>query len=106
MTKEEIKTVCEADPQMMFWAMVLFAEVSVLVDTVRNQQYSPKEVWNIIESKVREFDRILLARTVEQAKGGLDKLSSLESRVKDLERAMVVIVAGPQWRERLEEEES
>ncbi len=86
MKKNEIKAVCETDEKLQWWAMVLFAEISELVN-YQQQTDSMGEVkhyYSVIITKVKEFERLLIQRQVEKAE---DK-PTLEQRVEVLERKM------------------
>jgi hypothetical protein len=73
MTKEEIKEVCQEDDKMEWWAMVLFAEISVIVTEAEHARHEPKEVWPIIKAKVEEFPKLLVLRTIARAKAANEK---------------------------------
>jgi hypothetical protein len=66
MTKNEIKTLCEDDNKLQWWAMVLFAEIC---DMVQNG-YSPDDpaVCSVIKCKVDEFPKLVIQRQLEKVK--------------------------------------
>ena len=39
MTKDQVKTICEADEKLQWWAMVLFAEISDLVHHTYSEKH-------------------------------------------------------------------
>lgn len=69
MTKPEIKMICEDDPQMQWWAMVLFAEISDLVHYIElhNEPFDDA-VKNIICRKIKEFKDLFLAHQIKKIK--------------------------------------
>lgn len=83
MTKDEVKTLCEADPQLCWWAMVLFAEICDQ-ETLSRSGWGANELYPQVQYKVKEFDRLVIQRSMEKAKGKPD----LESRVEALEKAV------------------
>lgn len=88
MTKEQIKTICEADDKLQWWAMILFAEISELISHSNLDIRDPldvKIIYDITKRKVEEFPMLIVQRTLEQANGKISKLDELEKRVKKLE---------------------
>lgn len=92
MNKQQIKTICEADDKLEWWAMVLFAEFSELVETIEHGGYDPKEMWSLIKGKAAEFPRLVVRRAEEKAteQAGKDaeaagRLAALEGKVLELE---------------------
>lgn len=88
MTKDQVKTVCEADDHLQWWAMVLFAEISELIlhsnlDT--RDLHDAKILYDMTKRKVEEFPFFIVQRTLDQAKDKLSRLDKLEQRVKKLE---------------------
>lgn len=68
LTKDEIKNLIDADPKLMWWAAVLFAEISVLVNSDQNNTVPfPKEFCSIIKAKVNEFPLLVIQRAHEKA---------------------------------------
>lgn len=65
MTKDEIKLLCETDDKLQWWAMVLFAEISALVNS---QKDIDEDICTFIRMKVDEFPRLVVCRSLEKAK--------------------------------------
>jgi hypothetical protein len=85
LTKQEVKTLAEADDQLQWWAMVLFAEVSDLAMSADHGGYDATAIYPLIVQKVKEFERIVVRRQVERA-AKPDDGKTLEERVAELER--------------------
>lgn len=83
MTKDEIKTLCEADDQLCWWAMVLFAEICQYAEA-RFSGYEDRSLWPYVVAKVEEFPRLVIQRQIDKVKNKPD----LESRVVALEKAV------------------
>lgn len=58
MTKDDVKSICEADPQMQWWAMVLFAELCDYSAAKDNQAINDTELSSMVSKKVKEFSSI------------------------------------------------
>lgn len=83
MIKQEVKTLCEADDKLQWWAALLFAEISEL-----EQQCHPGDeaaCWSLTRAKVKEFPKLVIQRQLEQAAGKRSRLDELEQRVAKLE---------------------
>ncbi len=87
MTKDEVKTLCEADPKLQWWAMVLFAELLEFHEMLRlNPRTKDNErFWVLASDKVAEFPRLVIQRQLEKAAEERNLLVDLEVRVAKLE---------------------
>lgn len=85
MNKESIKTLCEANPQLQWWSMVLYAEISELVEYCRRRvENMDAAAIQVIISKVDEFPRLVVQEALNAAKGkpSYDKrLGVIEAKV-------------------------
>ena len=89
MNKQRVKDLCEGNPQLEWWAMVLFAEVCDLVEYDKNSQGSyEKEAYKIIKQKTEEFDHLVIQEMEKQTKERLQKLPSIEERLTTLEQTV------------------
>ena len=66
MTKDEVKALCEADDQLCWWAMVLFAEISELA--AGSYRYDNQVVADYVRCKTGEFPRLVVQRQLEKLK--------------------------------------
>jgi hypothetical protein len=66
--KEEVKALCEADPQLQWWAMVFFAEVCDLVHHLKDDD---SLLATMIRQKAAEFPAQVVYEQVRKAKGGV-----------------------------------
>lgn len=85
MNKDAIKTLCESDPRLQWWAMVLFAEISEMVDY--QQGRFDAAVMKVIATKVDEFPRLVVQESLNKAKGELtydQRLGAVEKAIKKL----------------------
>lgn len=82
-TKEEIKTICEADGHMQWWAMVLFAEMSELLLASEQGVADQKMFLNLLKSKADEFNGLVFQAKLKQSKE--DSITSVTDAVKDLQ---------------------
>lgn len=71
MTKDDIKLLCESDEKLEWWAMVLFAEIAAMIESYPKPDDA---IYTLIVAKVREFDRLVIQRSLELAK---EKISNL-----------------------------
>lgn len=71
MTKADVKLLCEADDHLQWWAMVLFAEISELVDS--SAGYGAEAVFPLIATKVKEFPGLVIERAKQKAKEAEEK---------------------------------
>lgn len=65
MTKEEVKLICENDPQMQWWAMVLFAEIMAVVDSLKDND---KDLAFYTRLKTDEFPRLVVQNQINKFK--------------------------------------
>lgn len=71
MTKKEIKSLCEDDPQLQWWAMVLFAEIcEVATGPYREDRDA---VFRFVQQKEAEFPRLVIQRQLEKAKNKVEE---------------------------------
>ncbi len=84
MTKDQVRTLCEADDKLQWWAMVLFAEICELTAGSMYRE-DGKSCWPIVLGKVAEFTNQVIQRQLEAAEGKLGRLDELEARVAKLE---------------------
>lgn len=74
MTKQEVKDLCEDDDKLQWWAMVLFAEICELVQTIDNAYGGdPQTLTKMVRGKVQEFPRLVIQRQLEKAKENREK---------------------------------
>lgn len=66
MTKNEIKSLCEDDTQLQWWAMVLFAEICEVISGGYGQDRDA--VFRFVQQKEAEFPRLVIQRQLERAK--------------------------------------
>lgn len=86
MTKNDVKTICEADDELQWWAMVLFAEIS---DTATGYYgKDPDVIVRTVMSKVEEFPRLVIQRQKEIAEGTVKEEVSLEQRIRVIEEKL------------------
>ena len=70
MTKDEIQLLCKADEELSYWAVTLFAEISALLDTYQEPDLA---VLSVIRTKVKEFDRLVIQRSLDKAAIEIEK---------------------------------
>lgn len=76
LTKQDIKDLCEANDQLQWWAMVLFAEISELVTHYKSTgQDLTRGAIDVIQTKVDEFPRLVVQEAIKQSK---EKLGEVE----------------------------
>lgn len=85
MTKDEVKTICEADPELQWWAMVLFAEISDLVHNTYQNQFDYAYV-SVLYTKIKEFESLIIQSKLNQSKNN----PTIEQRVAVLEKKLGV----------------
>lgn len=88
MTKDQVKTLGEGDPQLQWWAMVLFAEVCEMVEHAESNQYEARVAWPYVVAKAKEFERLVVRRKLEDVKAEGDQIGQLAVRVGRLEDAV------------------
>ena len=81
MTKDQVKTICEADEKLQWWAMVLFAEISDLVHHTYSEKHFDIGHISVLFQKVNEFKELIVHNKLQESKN----LPSLEQRVKLIE---------------------
>lgn len=88
MTKDEVKTLCEDDDKLQWWAMVLFAEImevaSVGASYENNEKaiarYVEKAIARYVRIKVEEFPRLVIQRQLEKVKEKLDSTETEDEK--------------------------
>ncbi len=83
MNKDQVKTICEADETLKWWAMLLFAEISDFTNIVHQSQFDSACV-AVLYRKVKEFESIVIHSKFQESK----KLPSLEQRVRLIEEKL------------------
>lgn len=68
MTKNDVKTLCEDDDKLQWWAMVLFAEIMEVASVGAPYADDDEAVANYVRSKAAEFPRLIVQRQLEKAK--------------------------------------
>lgn len=86
MTKDQVKVICEADPELQWWAMVLFAEISDLTHHCYQNQFDAAYV-SILYTKVKEFEGLIIQSKLNQSKNN----PTLEKRVADIEKKLGIV---------------
>ncbi len=66
MTKVEVKSLCEADDKLQWWAMVLFAEIAEVAES--GYRDDDKVIAQYVRAKIAEFPRLVIQRQLEKAK--------------------------------------
>lgn len=79
MIKADIKSLCEGNKKMAWWAMVLFAEICEVVHNCERDH--PDFIKQYAVGKAKEFERLIVMNAVESAK----ELPSMRERVEALE---------------------
>ena len=72
-TKDQIKLLCEDNPQLQWWAMILFAEISDLLHGQLNANDDIKMLANYVKAKVEEFPRLVIHESLNAAKLRLEE---------------------------------
>ncbi len=68
MTQAEVKTLCEADDKLQWWAMVLFAEIAGFVPQAEEfGGDANKLIADYVRNKTKEFPRLVIRRALENA---------------------------------------
>lgn len=84
MTKAEVKDLCEFDPKLQWWAMVLFAE---LCDYHQALDYSCggnwgeheyKDMTRLMKHKAEEFPKLVVQEQLNRAKEHFESLKKEE----------------------------
>lgn len=65
MTKDEVKLLCEHNPQLQWWAMVLFAEIVEMIDSSQPKDLA---VLTIVSHKSKEFKDLIIQENLNAAK--------------------------------------
>lgn len=68
MTKQEIKDLCEDDPKLQWWAMVLFVEISEVAHNGYGYGPDDRVLAEFVHAKVDEFPRLIIQRAQEKVK--------------------------------------
>lgn len=75
MTKAEVKDLCEFDPKLQWWAMVLFAEIMEFERV--NCRVTPEgrdRMCRFVEDKCLEFPRLVVQEQLNRAKEHFESL--------------------------------
>lgn len=64
MTKAEIKTLCEADDTLQWWAMVMFAE---LCEVAHLETCYDSVLAHGVRARAKEFKNIVLSKAIEKS---------------------------------------
>lgn len=67
MKKDEVKTLCEADDKLQWWAMVLFAEICDLAHATEQGVLFNGDLGSCVRRKCEEFPRLVIHRQIEKA---------------------------------------
>lgn len=76
MTKADVKLLCEADDQLSWWAMVLFAEICDFVEAAKQQDAPDKMIADYVRGKNEEFPRLVVHQQITKAKTEAEKEQS------------------------------
>jgi hypothetical protein len=95
MTKDQVKSLCESDARLQWWAMVLFAEVCELVGVEQKGGADAETTYRLVRTKAKEFEQLVMDRAVEQSKeqdvGPLplgERVAKLEVEVRHLKETV------------------
>ncbi len=93
MNKQQVKLICEADGQMQWWAMVLFAEISEMMEYAEENggERETETYYNLVQNKVKEFPALIIQQTEQKAKQQIEVEQSLQDRVKILEEKVEIL---------------
>lgn len=89
MIKEDIKLLCETDPQLQWWAMVLYAELCSYYEEVVYQagnkltQSDYDLLINQLRYKVEEFPKIVIHHQIQKAKKEAEKCQQTTPRSEE-----------------------
>lgn len=73
-TKEQLKTLVIADEKMSLWCSVILGEICELVASYEQVEH-PIELLDAIVDRVKELDRLIIQRVIDQAEEKLKKAS-------------------------------